>query len=86
VRAHTLPTDGVTAAVVRSSDQTVVGAANLLYQLTPNLTLVGNAGREFRSPNLVERFFEGPTPEGSGFQQRNPELEPETSFTVDLGL
>jgi outer membrane receptor protein involved in Fe transport len=86
VRAHTLPTEGVTGAEIRSDDQTVVGAANLLYQLTPQVALVGNAGRAFRSPNLVERFFEGPTPEGSGFQQRNPELEPETSFTVDLGL
>src|SRR5687767_12607388 len=86
VRAHTLPTEGVTGAEVRSSDQTVVGAANLLYQLTPKVALVGNAGRAFRSPNLVERFFEGPLPEGNGFQQRNPELGPETSFTMDLGL
>ena len=86
VRAHTLPTDGVTTPEVRSDDQTAVGAANLLYQVTPHVSLVASAGRAFRSPNLVERFFEGPTPEGSGFQQRNPELEPETSFTVDLGV
>lgn len=86
VRARTLPTEGVTTAEIRSEDQTVVGAANLLYQLTPHVALVASAGRAFRSPNLVERFFEGPTPEGSGFQERNPDLVPETIFSVDLGV
>jgi outer membrane receptor protein involved in Fe transport len=37
------------------------------------------------SPNLVEGFFEGPTPEGSGYQARNPNLDPETSVNIDLG-
>src|SRR6185295_13949782 len=41
--------------------------------------------RGFRSPNLVERFFDGPTPEGSGYQKRNLDLNPETSVNVDLG-
>jgi outer membrane receptor protein involved in Fe transport len=34
----------------------------------------------------VERFFNGVTPEGSGFQSRNPDLTPETSLTTDLGV
>jgi outer membrane receptor protein involved in Fe transport len=42
-------------------------------------------GRAFRSPNLIERFFDGVTPEGNGYQVRNPELAPETSVNVDLG-
>jgi hemoglobin/transferrin/lactoferrin receptor protein len=33
----------------------------------------------------VEQFFNGPTPEGSGFQSANPALDPETSVNVDLG-
>jgi hemoglobin/transferrin/lactoferrin receptor protein len=86
VHADTRPTEGLSAPEVRSSDQTVVYAGNLVYQLTRNISLVANAGRAFRSPNLVERFFEGPTPEGSGYQVRNPDLEPETSFTVDAGI
>jgi len=49
------------------------------------LNLIASVGRGFRSPNLVERFFEGPTPEGSGYQARNPSLDPETSLNVDLG-
>lgn len=86
VRAHTRVTPHVTAPTTSGSDQTVVGAANLLYQLTPAVGLVASAGRAFRSPNLVERFFDGPTPEGSGYQVRNPDLKPETSFNVDLGV
>ena len=86
VRAHTRVTPNVTTPTANSSDQTVVGAANLLYQLTPAVGLVASAGRAFRSPNLVERFFDGPTPEGSGYQVRNPDLQPETSLNVDLGV
>jgi outer membrane receptor protein involved in Fe transport len=85
VRAATRATPGVTMSPVSSDDQTVVWATNLLYELTPTLGLVLSAGRAFRSPNLVERFFNGPTPEGSGFQVRNPGLKPEASVNVDLG-
>jgi outer membrane receptor protein involved in Fe transport len=68
-----------------SRDRTAVGTANLLVRAAPGLNLIGSAGRGFRSPNLVERFFNGPTPEGSGFQARNLDLDPETSLNVDLG-
>ena len=47
---------------------------------------MGTVGRAFRSPNLIEWFFDGPTPEGNGYQVRSPDLEPETSFNIDLGL
>ncbi len=50
------------------------------------VSLVASAGRAFRSPNLIERFFDGPTPEGSGYQVANPDLKAETSFNVDLGV
>ncbi len=86
VRAHTRVTPNVTAPTTGSSQQTGVAAANLLYQLTPSVGLVASAGRAFRAPNLVEQFFDGPTPEGSGYQVRNPGLKPETSFNVDLGV
>jgi hemoglobin/transferrin/lactoferrin receptor protein len=68
------------------SDHTLVGAANLLHHVTPELTAVASLSRGFRSPNLVERFFTGTTPEGSGVWIRNPTLEPETSVNMDLGL
>lgn len=85
VRARTRTTPGVTTPTLSSSDQTIVGTANLRLEVTDRLALVGSVGRGFRSPNLVERFFDGPTPEGSGYQVRNPDLEPETSLNVDLG-
>ena len=47
--------------------------------------MIGNVGRAFRAPNLVERYFQG-SAEGSGFQLANPDLAPETSLNVDLGL
>ena len=72
-------------AGISTSDGTVVGGASLAYELFPTLNVIGNVGRAFRAPNLVERYFEG-SAEGSGFQLANPDLAPETSLNVDLGL
>ena len=46
--------------------------------------LVANAGTGLRFPNLSERFFTGTT--GRGGVIGNPNLDPEGSVTVDLGL
>jgi outer membrane receptor protein involved in Fe transport len=86
VRANTRATPRVITPLADASDRTVVGAANLLYRLTSNVNLVGSVGRAFRSPNLIERFFKGATPEGSGYQLPNLELKPERSLDVDLGI
>ncbi len=72
-------------AGVSTSDGTVVGGASLGYEVTPNINLIGTVGRAFRAPNLVERYFEG-SAEGSGFEIANPDLAPETSLNVDLGV
>jgi outer membrane receptor protein involved in Fe transport len=68
------------------SETTVVGALNVLYALTGNLRLIGSVGRAFRAPNLIEWFFDGPTPEGNGYQVRSPDLEPETALNFDAGV
>jgi hemoglobin/transferrin/lactoferrin receptor protein len=83
VEAKTSPTN---AAGITSTDRTAVGTFNLLYRAMDGLNLVGSVGRGFRSPNLVERFFDGPTPEGSGYQKSNPDLRAETSLNFDVGL
>jgi hemoglobin/transferrin/lactoferrin receptor protein len=84
VLAKTRATPDLTSEY-ESRDRTVVGAANLLVRAATGLNLIGSVGRGFRSPNLVERFFNGPTPEGGGFQSRNLDLDPETSLNVDVG-
>ncbi len=87
ISAETFETSGLDDQLPTSiTDATVVAAANALFRATDELTLVASAGRAFRSPNLIERFFDGTTPEGSGYQVRNPDLAPETSFNVDLGM
>jgi outer membrane receptor protein involved in Fe transport len=68
------------------SDDNVVGALNLLFQATGNLNLTASWGTSFRAPNIIERLFNGPTPEGAGFQVLNPDLTSETSENFDLGL
>ena len=85
-KAQTRSTEGLANPLIESTDRTVVGAANALYGLTPDLNLIAAVGRGFRSPNLIERFFSGSTPEGNGFQIANPDLDAETSLNVDLGL
>ena len=85
-KAETRTTPGLPDAPVSSTDRAVAGAFNALYSLSDELTLIGTVGRGFRSPDLVERFFNGVTPEGSGYQSRNPGLKPETSLNTDLGV
>ncbi len=46
--------------------------------------LAANLGTGLRFPNLSERFFTGTT--GRGGVIGNPELEPESSLTADLGV
>lgn len=84
--ASTRETPGLTDSLVNSTDRTVVGALDAVYTLTPHVNLVGSVARGFRSPDLVERFFNGVTPEGDGFQARNTSLRAETSLNYELGL
>lgn len=85
IRTATRETPGLTGPLQTRTHNTLVGAANLLYQVTPSVTLLGSVGRAFRAPNLVEQFFNGLTPEGAAYQVPNPDLRPETSLNVDLG-
>lgn len=86
LRAQAEAGPGLSTDLSSQAITAVVGSANVLYALTNRVTLVGSVGRAFRAPNLIEWFFEGPTPEGNGYQVRTPELDPETSVNVDLGV
>lgn len=67
-------------------DDALVGSLNVLYRVSDHLRLTGGYGTAFRAPNIIERLFNGPTPEGSGYQLLNPELQSEDSQNIDLGL
>jgi outer membrane receptor protein involved in Fe transport len=47
-------------------------------------TFSAQIARGFRDPTLSDRFYRGPT--GRGFITGNPDLEPETSLQLDLGV
>jgi len=67
-------------------DSNTVGAVTATYQLMNELNALVSYGTAFRAPNIIERLFNGATPEGNGFQILNPELVSETSQNWDIGL
>ncbi len=79
-------TPGWDVASLDFDDNSLVGSASLVYALSDNLRLVSSYGTAFRSPNIIERLFNGPTPEGAGFQILNPDLTSEESENIELGL
>ena len=86
VSSDAQPTAGLTTIPPGDVQSTGVFATNALFKMTSNLNLVASVGRGFRAPNLVERYFNGPTPEGSAYQSATPGLRPERSLNTDLGV
>lgn len=57
-----------------------------VYQRTPEHSFYGNLGRGFRAPDLAERFQRAVVAVVETVEQRgNPELDPETSLSLELG-
>lgn len=71
---------------ISSKDGTFVAAINALVGITEGLDLVVSTGRGFRSPNLVELFFDGAVAEAGAYQVPSEDLKAETSFNVDVGM
>jgi len=88
IQSETRATAGLPAdrAGVAASAEAVVGQLSARYRLQEDMHLVASLGRAFRAPNLIERYFEGATTDGSGYQLATPDLDPETSLNVDLGI
>ncbi len=79
-------TPGWNIAGLDFDDDRTVGSISAIFEATPELRLYGSYGTAFRAPNLIERLFNGITPEGIGFQILNPALDSETSENIDLGV
>jgi outer membrane receptor protein involved in Fe transport len=67
-------------------DRQLVGSLTTTWQITDELNALASFGTAFRAPNIIERLFNGPTPEGAGYQILNPDLNSEKSRNVDVGL
>ncbi|MBX7120326.1 MAG: TonB-dependent receptor [Gemmatimonadaceae bacterium] len=88
IGSRTQDTPGLPAdrAGVTAFSRALVGQANAQYAVGGGWHLVAAVGRAFRAPNLIERYFEGATAEGNGYQVANADLAPETSLNVDVGV
>ena len=87
INSRTRTTPGLdTLTLTSATDNAVVGSVSGNYEVTRHLNLVAIAGRAFRAPNLVEKYFQGATPEGNGYQLPNPSLAPEQSLNFDIGF
>ena len=69
---------------VRTRPEDLSGNIGALWRLTPSLNLVANIGRGFRPPNVFDLGTFGPR--ANRFSIPNPNLEPESVVTADLGL
>lgn len=88
VHAETRRTAGLpdsTAGLVADNNTTVY-AVNGIYRINEYVSAVATYGRGFRAPNLIERYFSGPSTDGTAIQVANPTLDPETSRNYDLGV
>ncbi|MEO1083169.1 MAG: TonB-dependent receptor, partial [Acidobacteriota bacterium] len=67
-----------------TDDDALTGFLGVVQPLGGGVELTANVGTGLRFPNLSERFFTGTT--GRGGTVGNPDLEPERSVNLDLGL
>jgi outer membrane receptor protein involved in Fe transport len=86
VETRAQSTPGWDIAGLDFSDDNLVGAVSAIFQATESLNVLASWGTSFRAPNIIERLFNGATPEGNGYQILNRELQSETSGNWDAGF
>jgi outer membrane receptor protein involved in Fe transport len=79
-----LPATATSPAVNLEPDD-LTGDARLAWEFRDGLRLVANVGRGFRPPNVFDLGTLGPRP-GNRFNIANPDLQPESVWSYDLGL
>jgi hemoglobin/transferrin/lactoferrin receptor protein len=67
------------------TDAQLSGKLGMVYKIDASSNVYANIGRAFRAPTLIERYFFGPH-DGPAQDRGNPELDPETSLNLDVGL
>jgi outer membrane receptor protein involved in Fe transport len=70
---------------VQLSPTDLTGDIHLGYALAPEVHLLANVGRGFRPPNIFDLGTLGSRP-GNRFNIPNPNLEPESVWSYDLGI
>ncbi len=83
-------TDGAPSPFFITSPQSDTDAAfsgelGAVYKTSETTNIYANIGRAFRAPTLLERYFFGPH-DGPSQDRGNPDLDPETSFNIDVGV
>ncbi|MDP8238017.1 MAG: TonB-dependent receptor [Candidatus Hatepunaea meridiana] len=84
VHAKSDETDRSSIPLSEMDEQAFSGNLGLVCHLKRGINLTGQIGRAFRSPTLLELYFWGP--HQMTVDRGNPDLEPETSLNLDLGL
>jgi outer membrane receptor protein involved in Fe transport len=79
-----LPAEGASPAVQLEPND-LTGDVHAAWELQPGLRLVSNIGRGFRPPNIFDLGSLGPRA-GNRYNQPNPDLQPESVWSYDLGL
>jgi iron complex outermembrane receptor protein/hemoglobin/transferrin/lactoferrin receptor protein len=77
---------GISQGDLENSYTTFSGSFGANYQFADGFALAANLGTGFRAPSIFELYAYGQHGGVAAFQQGNPELSPERSYSADLGL
>ncbi len=58
----------------------------MVYRLDGRTDITSNIGSAFRAPNLLEKYFFGPHNVAGTVEYGSPDLDPEKSINLDMGL
>jgi len=76
---------GEEVPATRLSPGDLTGDVHLVWSLGEETNLAANVGRGFRPPNIFDLGTLGPRP-GNRFNVVNPDLDPESVWSYDLGI
>jgi len=81
---HLEANPGGHSTVEENSQSALTGFLGGTWEVFPEVVAFANLARAYRAPSLSELFYTGIT--GRGFIISQPDLTPENSFNLDLGL